>query len=68
MYAMGRQGKEGEKSAYWPPRMTVAPAASTSGQPDVHLIFVLGVSQTVLLAQPDAVEYWRKSSNRSRRS
>jgi len=55
-------------SAYWPPRRTTAPAASTSGQPEVHCTLVLGVSQTVLAEQPDAVEYWRKSSKRSRRS
>ena len=57
-----------ETGAYWPPRMMTAPAASTSGQPEVHLTLVLGVPQTVLLGQPEAVEYCRKSSNRSRRS
>lgn len=67
--SMGRQEKKGRPSAYCPPRRIIAPAASTSGQPDVHLTGVLGVPQTtVLFGQPDAVEYWRKSWNRSRRS
>ena len=45
------QKEELRESPYRPPRMMVAPAASTSGQPEVHLTLVSGLSQMVLFGQ-----------------